>query len=384
MLGGGSSLQLVRIAGIRVGINSSWFLIVILWVYWLQGSFATALGSDGQGFTAAVIAVVLFFGSILLHELGHAFAARREGIGVEGVDLLFFGGVTYMDRESRTPGEEFRVAAAGPAVTLLLAIVFAVLSGVLGSSNVVSDAIHFRVGGSDMLQMVVAFSAGANAVLFLFNLLPAFPLDGGRITRSIAWKVTGDRHKATRLSGFLGQVLAVLLGAFGLYLILTRNDFGSGIWSLLLAWMIGSAARAVVAQSTFVTRIEGVTAADIMDAEPVTIPASLPVERAYEEFFLRYQGWPWFAVVEDDGRFVGLAHREAVEHAAQASTAALPVRSLAADAGQTVTTSASLESLIGSEALRRVGALMAVDAEGRLRGVITLEQVSRALQAKLA
>jgi len=384
MLGGGSSLQLARIAGIRVGLNSSWFLIVILWVYWLQGSFADALGSDGQGFTAAVLAVALFFGSILLHELGHAFAARREGIGVEGVDLLFFGGVTSMDRESRTPGEEFRVAAAGPAVTLLLAVAFGLASAASGGTDVVSNALHFRVGGASMTQMVLAFSAGANAVLFLFNLLPAFPLDGGRITRAIAWRLTGDRHRATRLSGMLGQLLAVLLGAFGLYLILARSDFGSGIWSLLLAWMIGGAARAVVAQSTFTTRLEGVTAADIMDSEPVTIPASLPVARAYEEFFLRYQGWPWFAVVEDDGRFAGLAHRAAVEHAAQASTATLAIRSLAADAGQTVTTTASLESLLASEALRRVGALMAVDAEGRLRGVITLEQVSRALQARLA
>jgi len=126
-----------------------------------------------------------------------------------------------------------------------------------------------------------------------------------------------------------------------------------------------------------------VTAKDIMDAEPVTIPASLPVERAFEEFFLRYQGWPWFAVVEDDGRFAGLAHREAVEHAALSGTASLPVRSVVA-AGEEVRTDTPLEALIGSEPLRRLGALMAVDAEGRLRGVVTLEQVSRALQARLA
>jgi CBS domain-containing protein len=115
----------------------------------------------------------------------------------------------------------------------------------------------------------------------------------------------------------------------------------------------------------------------------VTIPASLAVERAYEEFFLRYQGWPWFAVVEDDGRFAGLAHREAVEHAALSGTAALPVRSVVAD-GEEVSTDTPLEALIGSEPLRRLGALMAVDADGRLRGVVTLEQVSRALQARLA
>ena len=120
-----------------------------------------------------------------------------------------------------------------------------------------------------------------------------------------------------------------------------------------------------------------------MDAEPVVIPAALPVERAYDEFFLRYQGWPWFAVVEEDGRFVGLAHRAAVEHAALKEDGAQPVRAVVADSDW-VRTDTPLESLIGNEPLRTLGALMAVDAEGRLRGVVTVDQVSRALQAKLA
>jgi CBS domain-containing protein len=169
---------------------------------------------------------------------------------------------------------------------------------------------------------------------------------------------------------------------FGIYQF-AQGDSSSGLWYLVLGWMLGGSARAAVAQSTFTTRLEGVTAADIMDAEPVTIPASIPVERAYDEFFLRYQGWPWFAVVEEDGRFAGLAHRAAVEHAALQEGGAMPVRSVTA-AGEEVRTDTPLESLVGSEPLRRLGALMAVDADGRLRGVVTLEQVSRALQARLA
>jgi CBS domain-containing protein len=147
--------------------------------------------------------------------------------------------------------------------------------------------------------------------------------------------------------------------------------------------MLGGAARAAVAQSRFADRLDGVTAGDIMDAEPVTIPAGLPVERAYDEYFLRYQGWPWFAVVEDDGHFAGLAHRAAVEHVALHEDGSLPVRAVVAHSDQ-VRTDTPLESLIGNEPLRTLGALMAVDAEGRLRGVVTVEQVSRALQARLA
>jgi Zn-dependent protease len=384
VLGGGSSFQLFRIAGIRVGVNASWFLILFLSIAWLQDGFENDLGSSGQAFTAAVIAVFLFFGSILLHELGHAFAARREGIGVAGVDLFFFGGFMRATRDSETPGEEFRVAAAGPAVTLLIALVAAGVAVLLqGTSEAVDAATLDSVAPVTMIEALVSFTVTMNVILLVFNLVPAFPLDGGRIARAAVWKITGDRHRATRFSAFLGQAFAVLLIGYGAYIGFSNDDWVSGIWYLILGWILGSAARQAVAQSTFATRLQGVTAEDIMDAEPVTIPASLPVARAHEEFFLRYQGWPWFAVVEDDGRFAGLAHRDAVEHAALAGTASLPVRSLVAE-GEEVRTDTPLEALIGSEPLRRLGALMAVDADGRLRGVVTLEQVSRALQARLA
>jgi CBS-domain-containing membrane protein len=154
----------------------------------------------------------------------------------------------------------------------------------------------------------------------------------------------------------------------------------------MLGWLLGSAARTAVLQTAFTERLGGVTVADVMDAEPVTIPAALPAAQAFEDYFLRYYGWDWFAVVEEDGRLAGLAHREPVEQAAQGPEGAQPVREVLAPAaaeGQ-VRSDVPLEALLGSEALRRLGALMAVDAEGRLRGVVTFEQVSRALQARLA
>jgi Zn-dependent protease len=381
VFGGGSSLQLIRLFGIRIGVHASWFLVLFLWIIWLKDPFASILVNESQGFTASVIAAFLFFGSIVLHELGHALAARREGIGVAGIDLFFFGGFMRAERDSETPGEEFRVAAAGPAVTLLLAVLAAVIGVAwIGQERFVDLARFDDIG--TMPEVLLAFMALMNVALLLFNLIPAFPLDGGRLARAIVWKVSGSRHGATRVSAALGQAFAVLLMAYGLYRML-NHDTGGGLWYLVLGWMLGGSARAAVAQSTFVTRLEGVTAADIMDAEPVTILASIPVERAYDEFFLRYQGWPWFAVVEDDGRFAGLAHRAAVEHAALEEGGTMPVRSVAA-AGDEVRTDTPLESLVGSEPLRRLGALMAVDADGRLRGVVTLEQVSRALQARLA
>ena len=379
---GGSSFALGRIFGIRIGVNASWFLILFLFIFWLSRSFTDILGDETTGYAAALGAAVLFFGSIVLHELGHALAARRSGIEVTGIDLFFFGGVMKMSRDTDTPGREFFVAIAGPLVTLAIVIVGTAVGVLLAGSQEFLDAARLDgAAPSDVALLLVSFLVTMNAVLLVFNLVPAFPLDGGRVARAVAWKLTGDRGKATRFAAYVGQGFAILLVGFGIFLSTTGELF-DGLWLAVLGYLLFQSARAAVLQTAVTSRLEGVTVADIMDAEPVTVPAQLPVARAYDEFFLRYQGWPWFAVVEDDGRFAGLVHREAVEAAARENRD-VPVRDLATASGE-VRADAPLEALLGSEPLRSVGALMAVDAEGRLRGVVTLEQVSRALQARLA
>jgi Zn-dependent protease len=382
---GGSSIRLATIFGIRVGVNVSWFLILFLAIFWLQGSFSDNLDDDQQlGFIVAVLTVLGFFGSILLHELGHAVAARREDIEVSGIDLFFFGGVMKMNRDTTSPGQEFRVAVAGPLVTLALVVIGGLATIALLGWETAWDVVRLDgVVDTGPVELWLTFLVATNVLLLAFNLVPAFPLDGGRIARAAAWKITGDRGKATRLSAYLGQAFAGLLIAYGLYILVALDDSIGGLWAIVLGYLLGSSARAAIAQSAFTERLKGVTVADIMDAEPVTIAADLPVARAWEDYFLRYQGWPWFAVVEADGRFVGLAHRAAVEHAAVGEGGHMQVREVAAGGDDRVRDDAPLEALLGSEALRRVGALMAVDAEGRLRGVVTVEQVTRALRSRL-
>jgi Zn-dependent protease len=379
---GGSSFQLGRILGIRIGVNASWFLILFLFIFWLSASFGDILGDTTKGYLVALVAAVLFFGSIVLHELGHALAARRSGIDVAGIDLFFFGGVMKMSRDTDTPGKEFFVAVAGPLVTLGLVLAGTALGIAIAGQDEFLDAARLDgAAPSDIAILLVSFLVTMNAVLLVFNLVPAFPLDGGRIMRAAVWKLTGDRAKATRLAGYVGQGFAVLLMGYGIFQASTGSAT-DGLWLAVLGYLLFQSARGAVLQSAVTSRLEGVTVADIMDADPVTLPADLPVLRAYEDFFLRYQGWPWFAVVEADGRYAGIAHRAAVESAAHQASEQ-PVRELAADSGE-VRDDAPLEALLGSEPLRRLGALMAVDADGRLRGVVTLEQVSRALQARLA
>jgi len=370
-------------------VNYSWFLVLFVVIFVLWDSLSETLdASETTVYVVAVVAAASFFGSILLHELGHALAARREGIAVDGIDLFLFGGVMKMSRETDSPGAEFRVAVAGPLVTLAIMALASVAAILLAGGDSFWDAARLSsAADASPVEVVVSLLVSMNLVLLLFNLVPAFPLDGGRIARAAAWKLTGDRHRATRFAARIGIGFGYLLMAGGLALIvLVEGATFDGIWFGALGWLLASAARATLAQTAFTEQLAGITVADVMDSEPVTIAASLTAERAYEDYFLRYQGWEWFAVVEEDGRYVGLAHRRGVEHAALEEGGAVAIRDVAVPgaAESQVRADAPLEALLSSEPLRRLGALMAVDADGRLRGVVTFEQVTRALRARLA
>jgi Zn-dependent protease len=388
VLNSGGSFKLATIAGIRVGVSASWFLILFLYIFWFQDQFTQILTDKTLGFTTAVLTALGFFGSILLHELGHAFAARREGIGVPSIELFMFGGFTRMDRAPDSPGQEFRIAVAGPLVTLLIAAVGFVVGVLLMGFPEFSDAALLRGNApSNVFDLWLSFMVSINLLLLVFNLVPAFPLDGGRLAQAAAWKGTGDRHRATRFAATLGIGFAALLIGYGAYRLLSVSDSFGGLWYIVLGWMLGSSARAALAQSAFTSRIEGITVAEVMDDEPVTIPADLTVVRAWDEFFLRYSDWPWFAVVEADGRWAGIAHRAAVEQVAHSPDAAmLTVRRVATAAEEDVriATDAPLEALLGAEALSRLGGLVATDADGRVRGIVTRDAAVRALHARLA
>jgi Zn-dependent protease len=386
MLGPGGSIQLMRVFGIRIGVNPSWFLVLFIFIFWLSGSFRETLdSSDTTAYLTAVAAALLFFGSLILHELGHAVVAKRNGIDIAGIDLWFFGGIARMSRDTDSPGVEFRVSAAGPAVTLLIvAVCIGIGSLLVGPSSFFDAARLQNDAASNPGVLLVSFLASINALVFVFNLIPAFPLDGGRIARAVAWKVTGDRSRATKISATLGQVFAWVLMAVGVVWLIRFGTF-TGLYWIVLGFFLLSAARGAVVQTNFQDRIADVTVADIMDREPVTVPGEVPAHRAYEEYFLRYQGWEWFPVIDTAGRFVGIVHREALEHVVRlgGSQAERPVRDLMVpdDGKGSVAASAPLEQLLASEPLRNLGALFAVDGEGVLRGVVTVDQVRRALQS---
>lgn len=386
MFGRSGSIPLMRILGIRLGVDVSWFFVLFLFIFILSGSFKDVLNSsDGVAYLTAVCAALLFFVSLVLHELGHALVARRLGIQILGIDLFFFGGIAKLARDTDSPGAEFKVAVAGPLVTLAIVGVCVAIGAGIGGTDEFRDAVALDAS-ADLSPWIVlvGWLAVINALLFIFNIVPAFPLDGGRIMRSIVWKITGDRNRATRAAATLGQGFSYVLIGFGIFELL-RGNVSGGLWSIVLGFFLGQAARGAVVQTNFTERLEGVTVADIMDREPVTIPGDIPLARAQDEWFLRYR-WPWFAVVDDDGRFLGLVRQERVDGAVAAGDGHLRVRDIIDpdDGDRYVRQDDPLETLLGSESLRRFGALMAVDGEGRLSGVVTIDQVRRALRTATA
>ncbi len=375
------SIKLMRIAGIRIGVDATWFIMLFLLIFLVNGSFRSALGSsDGTAYLTTVATVLLFFASLILHELGHAFAARREGIAVNSIELFLFGGVTQMSRDSDTPGEEFRIAVAGPLGTLLFGVICAAVDmAIVGPSRLwdaitLNDSVHLTP-----VLLSLSWLLAMNAAILVFNLVPAYPLDGGRIARSIVWARTGSKLAGTRAAATLGQWLSMLIGAAGLFLVF-RHDTFSGIWLMIIAYMVYASARASLRQTQVNARMEAIRVADIMDHEPVMLGSLTTATQALDEFFIRY-GANWLPVVDDGGHYLGISQREAVQAASEAGEGWVTVASIleADGGGSRVSEDRPLTELLAIPALGRLGGVVAVDGDGVVRGVVTLDQVKRAL-----
>lgn len=373
-----TNFQLARVFGIRIGAGISWFAVLFLFVILFTPEFHRVLGgSETTAYLVAVAVVLSFFASVILHELGHALVARRNGLTVLGIDLWALGGLTRSE-PARTPGTQFKVAIAGPAVTFLVIVM------AYGAALAVAPSGYFRevaTGGSIHATPVLVWLSWltlVNMFVLVFNLIPAFPLDGGQIAQSLIWWRTGDRNRATSWTGRAGQGFALVLGALGLAMMASGESLG--LFTMLLAFVLYQGASGAVASGAFGRKIAGVTVADIMDREPVTIPAGTTLLDAQEQFFLRYR-WPWFAVVDPARHFLGVVREQRVDAEIEAGRPALPVADvLEEDLAVRIAEDQPVESLLRGEGLGRLGAMVAVDEEGVLQGVVTVAQLRKAIR----
>jgi Zn-dependent protease/CBS domain-containing protein len=256
-----ANVRLGRIWNIPIGLNSSWFLIFALSTWSLAMGFFPAAIADlpaGVYWLLGALTSVLFFGSVLAHELGHAFLALRNSVPVRAITLFFFGGVAEITREPRSAGAEFRIAIAGPLVSIALAALF-------GLVGLLAQAVPEIAAPAQWLARI-------NLILALFNMLPAFPLDGGRVLRAALWRFTGSELRATTQAARVGQLFAWGMVGFGVLTALTGNLI-NGIWLAILGLFINGAAVGSRQQASVQQALAGVTAGQLMSRTILRVPS---------------------------------------------------------------------------------------------------------------
>jgi Zn-dependent protease len=380
---GRPTIQLARLFGIRVGVGLSWFLILFVYIFLFTHYFHEVLGgSYATTYLVTVASVLSFFISLILHELGHALVARRNGLQVLGIELWALGGITRTTGAPEGPGAQFRIAAAGPAVTLAVIVLTIAAGSAFPASDHFLNVTELRGVHTTPAVLWLSWLLLLNVLVLAINMIPAFPLDGSQIAQAIFWKLTGDRNGAARITGRIGQGCAVALGLGSVFLFTQAGYAIDAIFLMVFAVFLYQGGGAAVLQGAVGQRIQRLTVADIMDREPAVIPNDLRLLDAQEQFFARYRR-PWFAVVDQARHFLGVVRSERLDAEIAAGRPALSVSDVVegqSEVPMLITEDAPLELLLRSEALGRWGGVVAVDGEGVLRGVVTLAQIRKALR----
>ncbi|HUF78439.1 MAG TPA: site-2 protease family protein, partial [Thermoanaerobaculia bacterium] len=288
----GKTIDLFSIFGFKIRLDFSWFLVAILITWSLAASYFPA---SSPGFAPAAYwmmgaaGALLLFASVVAHELSHATVARRFGMEMRGITLFLFGGVAEMTDEPPSPKAEFWVAVAGPIASFALGGLLFLAAGALALPPEVAA--------------VIAYLAMINVVLALFNLLPAFPLDGGRILRSVLWQWKGSLRWATRVTSAIGAGFGFVLIGVGVFLLVATGDFVGGMWLAILGLFLRGAARMSYQQLLLRRVLEGESVSRFMQAEPVTVPRHISVAELVEDYVYRHHH-KLYPVV-DGARLVG-------------------------------------------------------------------------------
>ncbi len=365
----GRSWRFARIAGIPIGVSPWWLVIVALFTWTLGASYfpdEVPGIAPPAAYALGLASTLLLFASILLHELGHAIVARSRGIGVAGIDLWLLGGVARMEGEAHSPEDELRYALAGPAVTGLILVGFVVLDLLLPGST------------PKWLRALVDYQVLINAFILGFNLMPAFPLDGGRVARALLWRRGGDMRRATETAAGFGRVFGFLLIFLGMLELF--DGAPEGLWLGVIGFFIISAAGSQAMGAEIQAVFAGVTAAELMATPVVTIPADLSVEVAGADYFARYR-YTAFPVIDAGSRLLGLITIDRVEALPAARRPLTRVADVVdADPALSIPGDTDVARLLERPAFARVGRAVVVDAQRAPIGLVSITDVQRAMR----
>jgi Zn-dependent protease/predicted transcriptional regulator len=365
----GRSFRIARIAGIPVGISPWWLVIVALMTWTLGASYYPSVVHGIAPVTSYALGLgsaLLLFASILAHEFGHALVARARGIEIEEIDLWLLGGVSRMSGQPQTPEDELKFALAGPAVTAVIALVFGALALALPKS------------APALLRAVVDYEAEVNVLILVFNLLPAFPLDGGRVARALLWRRSGDMRRATATAAGLGRAFGYFLVAAGF--LLTLSGYPTGLWFVVIGAFLIMASSAERAQEELLDSFAGTCAADLMSEPAISIPSGVSLQEA-GQYFGRYR-YTAFPVIDAQGRAIGLVGIDRLERTPAAARSRTVVDDVVEhDPRLIVRADEEVVHLLEQPAFQRIGRAVVVDDTGRPVGLLSITDIQRAIRA---
>jgi Zn-dependent protease/CBS domain-containing protein len=363
----GSSWRIMKIGGIPISVDPGWLIAVFIISWSLSGTYLPdrlpGLSSEAY-WLFGVLGALFLFASVLAHELGHALTALRFSVRVEGITLFLFGGVARLKEEPKRARDEFVIAAAGPLVSIVVTGLAAVIASV-------------ATGAVGALAYYLAFT---NGLLVAFNLIPGFPLDGGRMLRAAAWGVTGSLDRATTLATLLGQGFALILIVFG-FAQLINSQIAVGLWSGFIGWYLFGAASSSQAANQTSIGLRGIRVADIMDVSPPVVSPTLTLEHFVQDYVIR-EGLRAAVVVVGDKPW-GIVSLTDVRKMPSAEWATTAVAEIATRPPLvTVTPSATAEHAMSLLAQRSINQIVVLDESERLVGMVTRAAIINLLQLR--
>lgn len=369
----GRSITLFKMYGFAVRVDSSWLIIAVLITWSLAVGFFPHIYpglTHAEYWLMGISGAILLFVSIIVHELAHSLVARKNGLPMKGITLFIFGGVAEMDQEPPSAKAEFQMAIAGPLTSVAVGGIFYVLAAATHSSLPV-----VAVG-------VFSYLAWINWILAAFNMVPAFPLDGGRVLRSILWHWKGNIWQATRVASTIGSGFGVLLMVFGVYRLLA-GDFIGAVWWFLIGMFLKSAAQGSYQQLLVQRMLQGEPIQRFMNTKPVTVSPAISLEDLVENYIYKYH-YKMFPVVNETNQLLGCITTKEVKEVPRSEWAQNSVQAVMRTycADDTVSPDTDAVKALAQMRKSQNSRLMVVQ-DGRLVAILTLKDLLDFLSAKL-